>query len=105
MNNVSHEEYLRTLEQIPTVEMERLFRRAVEVGAGIELNMSDMSFADEEADTVLRMFRIAKACGCKFYCGTDAHHPKDFENAGMVFARAVSLLGLSDQDKFTVERT
>jgi len=102
MNNVSREEYLHTLELIPTADMERLFRRAAEVGVGIELNMSDMSFSDGEAETVLRMFRVAKSCGCKFYCGTDAHHPKEFADAASVFERAVTLLGLTEKDRFEI---
>ncbi|MBQ9132608.1 MAG: hypothetical protein IJX62_09100 [Clostridia bacterium] len=104
INNASREEYLQTLELIPTAEMERLFRRAAEVGVGIELNMSDMQFADEETDTVLRMFRIAKARGCKFYCGTDAHHPATFEEAKDTFARAVRLLDLTEKDKFQIRK-
>ena len=67
-----------------------------------ELNRGDMSFKDDEADTVLRMFRVAKSCGCKFYCGTDAHHPKAFVNARDVFERAIDLLGLTENDKFHI---
>ena len=59
-----------------------------------------MDFADDEADTVLRMFRIAKDCGCKFYLGSDAHHPRDFQNVRTIFARAIDLLGLQESDKF-----
>ena len=94
------EEYLKMLELIPDAEMERLFAKAADVGIGIELNSSDMSFGDEEADRVLRMFRIAKAQGCKFYCGSDAHHPDGFEKAGEIFVRAIELLGLTEEDKF-----
>ena len=63
-----------------------------------------MSFSDGEADTVLRPFRIAKNQGCKFYLGSDAHHPSDFSNARAVFERAVDMLGLSESDKFHVDR-
>jgi histidinol phosphatase-like PHP family hydrolase len=102
MNKESREAYLQTMDLIPTADMERLFARAAEIGVGIELNMSDMQFADGEADRVLRMFRVAKSCGCKFYCGTDAHHPNEFADAAEVFERAVTLLGLTEQDKFTI---
>ncbi len=102
INNNSREEYLKTLSLIPTEEMERLFARAAELGCGIELNRDDMSFADSEADTILRPFRIAKAAGCKFYLGSDAHHPKDFENAKAVFERAINLLDLKESDKFHI---
>ena len=61
-----------------------------------------MSFADEEADTVLRIFYIAKACGCKFYLGSDAHHPASLETAKARFERAVTLLDLTENDKFHI---
>lgn len=99
----SREEYLETLNLISDDDMEHLFTKAAELGAGIELNASDMSFADDEKDTVLRPYRIAKKCGCKFYCGSDAHHPKAFDNAKEIFERAIDLLELTEDDKFIVQ--
>lgn len=96
------EVYLEVLDLIPEADMERLFRKAAELGVGIELNASDMAFTDEEADTVLRPYRIAKRCGCKFFCGSDAHHPDKLEVAKAIFERAVALLELTEEDKFTV---
>ena len=96
----SREMYLETLRRIPEADLQHLFLKAAACGCGIELNQSDMSFAEEEADTVLRMFRIAKACGCKFYLGSDAHHPSEFANTKAIFARAVELLGLEESDRF-----
>ncbi len=94
--------YLKTLELIPGVEMERLFAMAKERGVGIELNSADLSFSDSETDTVLRMFKIAKNQGCKFYLGTDAHHPEDFKDAYEIFDRAITLLDLKESDKFDI---
>jgi histidinol phosphatase-like PHP family hydrolase len=87
---------------IKSDDMERVFTKAAAVGVGIELNLSDMSFSDSEADTVLRPFRIAKACGCKFYLGSDAHSADGFKSVNTVFERAVSLLDLSENDKFHI---
>lgn len=98
----SREDYIRVLDAIPQDDMERLFTRAAEVGCGIELNSDDMRFSDEEADSVLRMFRIAKACGCKFYLGSDAHHPSGLDTAKPVFEKAIDLLGLTEDDKFLI---
>jgi histidinol phosphatase-like PHP family hydrolase len=81
---------------------ERLFKKAAEVGVGIELNACDMCFTDEEADIVLRPYRIAKQCGCKFYCGSDAHHPDELDNAKAIFERAIDLLELTEEDKFVI---
>lgn len=102
INKTSREDFLDTLDRIPSAEMERLFAKAALLGCGIELNQSDMSFADGEADTVLRPFRIAKACGCKFYLGSDAHHPAALDTAPAVFARAIDRLGLEESDKFYI---
>jgi len=102
INKASREEFLDTLGRIPSDEMERLFAKAASLGCGIELNQSDMSFADSEADAVLRPFRIAKACGCKFYLGSDAHHPDALDSAPAIFARAIDLLDLKESDKFSL---
>lgn len=98
----TREEYIEVLKLIPSKEMERLFNKAARLGVGIELNSSDMNFNDEEADVVLRPYRIAKQYGCKFYCGSDAHHPKDFDNAKTIFERAIDLLDLTEEDKFII---
>lgn len=102
LNKKSRGEYLELLDMIPSEDIERVFSKAAKSGCGIELNRGDMMFSDGEADTVLRMFRIAKGCGCKFYLGSDAHGPKSFDNAVQVFERAVNLLDLSENDKFHI---
>ncbi|MBQ7821563.1 MAG: PHP domain-containing protein [Clostridia bacterium] len=96
------EGYVDMLKLLDESEMTRLFTKAAKLGVGIELNKSDMSFTDENAELVLRPFKIAKACGCKFYCGSDAHHPAGLDSAKAVFERAVDLLGLTEDDKFVI---
>ena len=98
----SREHYLRALDNISTEEMERVFAKAAKLGVGIELNAGDLSFKDGEEDRVLRMFKIAKAQGCKFYCGSDAHHPKSFEHIKEIFERAIDRLELTEDDKFHI---
>lgn len=102
INRKSPEDYMKTLELIPEEEMVRLFTKAAELGCGIELNQDDMSFFWGGKDTVLRMFRIAKRCGCKFYLGTDAHHPKDLYTMKDIFESAIDDLGLTEDDKFVI---
>ena len=97
-------ETMLSFDIIPTDEMERLFSKAKDVGIGIELNKADMSFKDDEADRVLRMFKVAKGCGCKFYLATDGHHPKNFENSIEIFDRAITLLNLQESDKIDFSR-
>jgi histidinol phosphatase-like PHP family hydrolase len=98
----TREEYLEVLRFIPENEMKALFIRAAKLGVGIELNADDMRFSKCEADVILRIYKIAKDCGCKFYCGSDAHHPKSFESAKKIFDRAITLLELTEDDKFII---
>ena len=99
INKKSDEDYLRTLDLIPAEEMHRLFEKAAELGVGIELNASDMHFAEKFGETVLRPFRIAKEEGCKFYLGSDSHHPEEFTNVPYYFNFAIDALGLTEDDK------
>ena len=94
------DEYIKVLKLIPEEEMERLFKKAAKLGVGIEINSGDMNFKDEEEDVVLRPYRVAKRCGCKFYCGSDAHHPKNLDAAIARFERGIDLLDLTEEDKF-----
>lgn len=94
--------HLEVIRRVPDEEMHRLFTEAARLGLGIELNGDDMSFKDEDAETVLRPFRIAKECGCKFYYGSDAHKPREFGVAEK-FDRALELLGLTEDDKFHIK--
>lgn len=96
------EDYIQILRLLPEEEMERLFRKAATLGAGIEINASDMDFATEEADAILRPYKIAKKCGCKFYLGSDAHTQKTLENVKTIFEKAVDLLELTEEDKFLI---
>ena len=95
----SREKYLETLSLISNDDMFALFQQASKLGVGIELNAVDMSFAEKEADIILRPYYIAKECKCKFYLGSDAHHPQSFANTKS-FARAIDMLGLEESDKF-----
>ncbi len=92
--------YLETLDTIPSDVMAKLFSKAARLGCGIELNRNDMNFAANEAYSVLRMFRIARNCGCRFYCASDAHHPNELDAAPAILRSAVAALGLQEADKF-----
>ena len=96
------EEYLEALSLIPENDMVRLFTRIAGAGAGVEINSADMKFEYGGAETVLRPYRIAKECGCKFYLGSDAHHPPELDAAGEAFERAIDMLGLLEDDKFII---
>ena len=90
------------LDMIPEKELERVFAKAALRGCGIELNAGDFRFSPGEEESVLRIFRAAKRCGCRFYLGSDAHHPAGLDAAIARFERAVELLDLTEEDKYRV---
>ena len=96
------EQYLEVIKEIPENDMYRLLKQAAKVGVGIELNSSVLGFPDEDEKQALLPYRIAKECGCKFYCGSDAHAVEHFSCAKSRFERAVDLLGLTEDDKFII---
>lgn len=98
------EMYQKVLSLLPDQKLEELFAGCAQVGVGIELNQDDMRFEKAEQEQVLHMFRIAKDKGCKFYLGSDAHHPREFTDSKAVFEKAVSLLGLTEDDKFHIQK-
>ena len=81
-------------------EMARLFKKAAALGVGIEINQYDIDLPDEDLEYILPMYRIAKDAGCKFYLGSDAHHPDHFERSKIAFLHFIDLLGLEETDKF-----
>lgn len=102
MANISREFFLETLKAIPEKEMERLFKKAADLGVGIELNGGDFrnELNSPDLEDILKMFRIAKKQGCKFYFGTDAHSEGGYKGAREMFEKLVDLLELTEEDKF-----
>lgn len=95
----SRETELEIYKKLPETEVIRLMQGAAELGVGIEINSCSMLYTPEEADTVLKIYRIAKECGCKFYLGSDAHHPQELDRAPKLFQKAVDALSLTETDK------
>lgn len=74
-------------------------------GAGIEINTS--CFPEnwrEYEDAHLRMFRMAKEEGCKFYLASDAHHPEGLNSVHDLGPLVCELLGLEKEDQFVPAR-
>lgn len=88
---------LDVLNHITDNEYRELFSRAAAVGMGIELNMTEQEAKTEE---ILRPYRIAKDCGCKFYLGSDAHTLNEFDGVGKRFKAIIDSLSLTEDDKF-----
>lgn len=94
------ERHMAVLDLISDETFTRLFRRVQEKGAGVELNINIFSYPEEEVERILRVYRIAKRCGCKFYYGSDAHSGSRLEMAKQTAERIVELLDLEESDKF-----
>ena len=94
---------MKILNLLPENKLIDLFSKARDLGAGVEINASAVNCPEECLDTVLRIYRIAKECGCKFYVGTDTHHPGDFDVRIKRVKKFVGLLGLIEEDKFILK--
>jgi len=81
-------------------ELGDCFTEIAKKGAGFEINFVYRKFEGEVLDAKLRVHRIAKECGCKFYLGSDSHHPRDFEGMKENFETIVNVLDLHESDKF-----
>jgi histidinol phosphatase-like PHP family hydrolase len=92
----------KCLSLISDESMKDLFGKAAKCGVGIELNFS-VAKCGEYLEELLRPFRIAAECGCRFYLGSDAHTPGGFEGATENFGQIVTLLDLSEDQKFVLK--
>ena len=91
---------LQLIDGIPDETFRELFTTAAKKGLGIELNFGAFKYSGKEKESEYRPFRIAKECGCKFYFGSDAHHPRDLEPAIRNFQEIINTLGLTEDEKF-----
>lgn len=79
------------------------FKRVAQSGAGVEINSFDFNFENKSSkhiDAILRFYNILRECGCRFYLGSDAHHPDALDRAHGIFENAVNELGLKEEEKF-----
>ena len=95
-------QYLKVLDGVSDEIFAELFKQCAEKGCGIELNMPLGVTKTEYKETMLRPYRIAKEQGCKFYLGSDAHHPKNLDEAKKRFEEVVDALELQESDKFHI---
>ena len=91
----------RCLQMISDDDMKHLFSQAAKAGVGIELNFEPSRCA-HILDLVLRPYKIAIECGCKFYLGSDAHTVREMERAMPEFEKMIDLLHLTEDQKYVV---
>lgn len=95
------QDHLTVLDMISDEEFTRLFTKAAKVGVGIELNFPATNYSEEDLPRALRPYKIAKACGCKFYVGSDSHRVDEQEKGFANLQAMVDVLELEESDKFT----
>ena len=100
MKDASFETHLEILDGIPDDTFRMLFSRMAELGMGLELNVNTDRYEGKNRERMLRPYRLARACGCKFYTGTDAHHPSGFESGLRHMRQITEWLDLTEEDKF-----
>ena len=64
------------------------------------MNFSVDKYEKDDLEKILRPYRIAKEKGCKFYIGSDAHHPAPLDAAKERFEKVIDALELEEEDKF-----
>ena len=87
---------------VPDSEYRRVFAKAADKGIGIEINLRLQSMTGEHRDAVMAPLFIAKEEGCKFYLGSDIHHPHNMPDVLDRFNTAIDILDLREEDKFII---
>lgn len=83
--------------------LEKCFTFLAKQGTGIELNASSFRPGWEQyPDTFLNIYRIAKAAGCKFYVGSDAHAVASLKNINQNLPVVAEMLGLTEADRYYI---
>lgn len=97
--------YCQVLRRITGDHLHHLFEKAAALGMGIELNTSCLAFrSEEEAHAVTAFYTVAKECGCKFYIGTDAHHPAQLVGQKAIAQCFADRLGLTEENRFYIRK-
>lgn len=87
-------------------EYKRMFDMTAEKNIAVEINMwytKDLTRAQIEEGQPMRMYRLAKECGCKFTFGSDAHSADGMNNYNTADVVA-DILGLKQEDLAEIAR-
>ena len=99
-----NDQYVKVLNCVTDATFAELFSGCAEKGCGVEINLPLRQLTDEAIrESCLRPYRIAREQGCKFYVGSDSHHPNGFDGVCDKFRLAAEILGLTEDDQFVLE--
>ena len=99
----SQKAHIETVDMVSDNEFYEIFRGVARSGLGVELNIYVNWYNGDELSRVLRPYRIAKECGCKFYLGSDSHHNTNLLNAPQKLISTLAVFPLEEKDKFIVK--
>ncbi len=91
--------HLEVIKLFPEDELYKLFTICAQKGVGIELNIKTLGLDKDEKEILLKPFRIAKECGCKFYLGSDSHSQSALKNVKANFEDVITELDLKECHK------
>lgn len=92
----------QVLNAISDWDFARVYTKLASLGVGIELNCNDFKIFKDDIKPLLRIYRIAKKCGCRFYLGSDAHAMDVFTSAKPTLTEVIDALGLTDGDRYEI---
>ncbi len=75
--------------------------KAIEIHACLYRSGTERN-AEGLSPSYLRMLRVAKECGCRFFFGSDAHAPEQFEGRHRLLLRAAELIGVGEEDLWEI---
>lgn len=104
MANEHPGDHLKVISMIPQQVLDDTFEKAAEKKVGIELNFTFSCYSPEDLAVLGRVYYTAKDHGCRFYCGSDAHHPDRFRDYKENMTAIARWLGLRESDKFQLCR-
>ena len=93
----------RVFRLMPEKRLSNIFRFLAKRGTGIELNAGCFNPGwTAHEDDILRIYRIAKNEGCRFYCASDAHSIGGFGGVFQNLGEPVKLLAPDDSYRYIV---
>lgn len=101
----SHAKYNDVQSYIPDSYLREAFSAAAEQGVAIEMNGSCLIYMPPEqipSCEYVRIYSIAKECGCRFTYGSDSHGVRGERGLDEV-ERFFDLCGITDDDMLTVD--
>ena len=56
----------------------------------------------DRPDDILKIYRIAKEAGCRFYCSSDAHSVEALDGVPKKLPAVIQTLGLTEADAYQI---